>query len=67
MFDALHHPALETIHYNVLFGMCRSNGITFDVQEKIGTVFVLLDSFARGILSTMYVHPSCYRGCHHEG
>ncbi|XP_074650955.1 IQ domain-containing protein H-like isoform X2 [Tubulanus polymorphus] len=41
------HTNLAVVHYSVFFQMCRAHGIGFDVKEKQGTMFTLIDSFHR--------------------
>lgn len=48
-FDFLYHESLSLMHYNVLFSMCRSEGIAFDLQDKVGTAFSLHDKFTSGV------------------
>lgn len=43
----LSHSNLSVIHYSVFFQMCRAHGIGFDVKEKAGTIFTLIDSSKR--------------------
>ncbi|KAK3607906.1 hypothetical protein CHS0354_036732 [Potamilus streckersoni] len=43
----LHHTNLSVVHYSVFFHMCRAHGIGYDIKEKQGTVFTLIDSFNR--------------------
>ncbi|XP_064607991.1 IQ domain-containing protein H-like isoform X2 [Liolophura sinensis] len=47
MSARLLHTNLAVVHYSVYFQMCRAHGIGFDIQEKQGTVFTLVDSFNR--------------------
>jgi len=41
------HSNLSVIHYSVFFQMCRAHGIGFDMKEKAGTIFTLVDSSKR--------------------
>ena len=43
------------LQYNVFFNLCRLKGVHFDLQDKVGTAFMLVDSFAGGVLSLMTV------------
>lgn len=49
----LQHSNLSVIHYSVFFQMCRAHGIGFDMKEKAGTVFCLVDSIKREYLTMM--------------
>eukprot|EP00002_Diphylleia_rotans_P032497 TRINITY_DN6832_c0_g3_i2.p1 TRINITY_DN6832_c0_g3~~TRINITY_DN6832_c0_g3_i2.p1 ORF type:complete len:1023 (+),score=225.37 TRINITY_DN6832_c0_g3_i2:269-3070(+) len=53
--ESLYHENMSVMHYNVLFSLCRSEGIAFDLQEKVGTAFSLLDRYTQGMLGMMYV------------
>jgi len=37
------------------FNLCRLKGVSFDLQERTGTVFNLMDSFARGVIGIVTV------------
>ncbi|CAF3545026.1 unnamed protein product [Rotaria sordida] len=39
----LHHSNLSVLHYSVFFQMCRAHGVGFDIREKQGSVFTLLE------------------------
>jgi hypothetical protein len=52
------HPNLSSIQYSNFFNLCRMKGISFDLQEKKGTAFNLVDSFATGVLGIMGVGSS---------
>mmetsp|Transcript_3280 Transcript_3280/g.8250 ORF Transcript_3280/g.8250 Transcript_3280/m.8250 type:complete len:443 (+) Transcript_3280:157-1485(+) len=53
--DLLYHPNVATVQYNVFFNLCRLKGVHFDLQERVGTAFLLVDSFAGGVLSLLTV------------
>ncbi|KAI8480076.1 hypothetical protein Bbelb_421660, partial [Branchiostoma belcheri] len=58
MSTQLLHSNLTVIHYSVFFQMCRAHGIGFDIKEKQGTVFTLLDSFRREHIGMLTVGES---------
>lgn len=35
--------------------MCRKNGISFDIEKKAGSVFLLVDDLDKGVLSVMTI------------
>ena len=53
MNELFHHPQLPNIHHSAFFNMCRLKGVSFDLQERTGTVFNLMDSFAGGVLGVL--------------
>ena len=40
----LYHKNLSNLHYSLFFQICRSHGIGFDIREKQGTIFTLLEA-----------------------
>jgi len=55
MNELLFHPQLFSIRHSVFFNLCRLKGVSFDLQERTGTVFNLMDSFARGVIGILTV------------
>ena len=51
----LHHPGLSNIQYKTFFHMCRIENISFDLERKIGSSFVLLDSLQTGVVGLLAV------------
>lgn len=53
MNELFYHPQLTTIHHSAFFNMCRLKGVSFDLQERSGTIFNLMDSFVGGVLGVL--------------
>ena len=47
MSTQLLHTNLAVLHYTVFFQMCRAHAIGWDVRNKVGTLFTLLDTVKR--------------------
>ncbi|XP_065836178.1 IQ domain-containing protein H-like [Oscarella lobularis] len=47
MSARLYHTNLSVIRYSVFFQMCRAHTIGFDMEERCGCVFTLVDSSTR--------------------
>ena len=58
MNEMLYHPQLASIHHSAFFNLCRLKGVSFDLQERTGTVFNLMDSFVGGVLGIQTVGSS---------
>lgn len=39
----LNHPQLSTIQYKMFFHLCRLDSISFDLEKRIGSTFVMPD------------------------
>merc|ERR1719422_695902 len=55
MSTRLLHTNLAVVHYSVYFQMCRAHGIGYDIKDKTGTAFTLIDSFNRERLGMMTI------------
>lgn len=55
MSTNLRHTNLSVVHYSVFFQMCRAHGIGYDIKEKQGTMFTIIDSFNRENLGMLTV------------
>lgn len=54
----IHHSPLEQIQYKTFFHLCRVEGISYDLEKKVGTAFVLIDSLQSGIIGLIGVGES---------
>ncbi|XP_067666806.1 IQ domain-containing protein H-like [Haliotis asinina] len=62
MSTRLLHTNLAVVHYSVFFQMCRAHGIGYDIKEKQGTVFTLVDSFNRERLGMLTIGDNLQGG-----
>jgi hypothetical protein len=53
--EYIHHPNLGTIRHQSFFNICRMKGVSFDVIERTGTIFALIDSIACGTIGMMTI------------
>ena len=53
--DCLYHPNLGAMQYGSFFNLCRLHGISFDLQQKTGTAFMLTNTLASGIIGLIGV------------
>lgn len=51
----LHHPGISKIQYKTFFHMCRLRSISFDLERRNGTTFMLQDCLQSGLLSIMTI------------
>lgn len=51
----LHHPGMSKVQYKTFFHMCRLKSISFDLEKRTGTTFMLADCLQSGLLSLMSI------------
>eukprot|EP00349_Pseudokeronopsis_sp_Brazil_P011840 CAMPEP_0202979084 /NCGR_PEP_ID=MMETSP1396-20130829/85330_1 /ASSEMBLY_ACC=CAM_ASM_000872 /TAXON_ID= /ORGANISM="Pseudokeronopsis sp., Strain Brazil" /LENGTH=179 /DNA_ID=CAMNT_0049718347 /DNA_START=2492 /DNA_END=3031 /DNA_ORIENTATION=+ len=51
----LHHPGLATIQYKTFFHMCRLESISFDMEKRAGSTFVLYDCLQSGVIAMLTI------------
>ncbi len=51
----LHHPGLATIQYKTFFHMCRLESISFDMEKRSGSTFVLYDCLQSGVIAMLTI------------
>lgn len=56
--DHVRHPGVVSSPYAALFHACRLHGVCLDVQRALGSVFLLTDSLAAGVLGLLSVSES---------
>lgn len=49
------HQKLGSLSYKEMFNVCRKNGISYDIERKIGSVFLLIDKIETGIVSLITI------------
>lgn len=53
----LFHTNLSLVHYSVFFQMCRAHHIGYDIREREGAIFSLIDSYKRDLIGMTVVEP----------
>ncbi len=51
----LRHPGISKIQYKTFFHMCRLQSISFDLESRKGTAFMLSDCLQSGVISLMTI------------
>lgn len=51
----LHHPGIAKIQYKTFFHMCRLRNISFDLEQRTGSTFMLQDCLQSGLLAMMTI------------
>ncbi|CAD8080698.1 unnamed protein product [Paramecium primaurelia] len=49
----VYHPGIAEQKFNDLFIKCRKEGISFDIEKKVGTLIWLSDQIEKGVLSLL--------------
>ena len=49
MNELMYHPQLSSMHHSAFFNLCRLKGVSFDLQERSGTVFNLISGGKIGL------------------
>jgi hypothetical protein len=49
------HDPLKYTHDDAFFKVCRMRGIAFDISNRVGTLFFMVDSVVGGALSLLCV------------
>lgn len=51
----VHHPGLASIQYKTFFHMCRLESVSFDLENRSGSTFILPDCLQGGVISILTV------------
>ena len=51
----VHHPGLSKIQYKSFFHMCRLQSISFDLESRKGTAFMLQDCLQSSVIALMTI------------
>lgn len=54
----VYHPGLSAVQYKSFFYLCRMLNIAFDLEEKVGSTFLLPDSMQSGVIGLMSMGKS---------
>lgn len=54
-FPFLHHPGLSQLDDKLFFQLCRKHSISYDLENKKGTTFVLMDSIQGGTVGLITI------------
>lgn len=56
--DYIFHPNLSQMKFGNFFNLCRLKGVSFDLADKTGTAFMVVDSLVGGVLGMLAVGTS---------
>ena len=51
----LRHDGLSRIQYKTFFHMCRLRSVSFDLERRMGTTFMLQDCLQSGLIALMTI------------
>lgn len=64
----LQHPCLKELRLQTFFHLCRLQNISFDIESKMGNVFMFLNGLESGCIGIMTFHPHSKVHCYsHAG
>ena len=49
------HPPLKNSKDETFFHQCKMHGVAFDIQNKVGSIFFLIDSVVSGAISMLFI------------
>lgn len=52
------NEGLDGLQYKTFFQLCRLESISFNLEKKIGSTFILIDSLQSGVISSMTIGTS---------
>lgn len=58
LIPRLYHDGLTSMDFPAFFQLCREHAVNFSLRRRQGTVFVLVDSLAAGLLGALLEAPS---------
>lgn len=50
----MRHPAFSSWRHAAFFNMCKQKNLSFDLKNRIGVVFQLVDTLLKGMLGSLY-------------
>ncbi|KAL4463088.1 hypothetical protein ABPG74_007089 [Tetrahymena malaccensis] len=54
-FPYVQHSGLEQLQYKTFFHLCRIESVSFDLEKRMGSTFILLDSLQSSLVGIMAV------------
>eukprot|EP00756_Hemistasia_phaeocysticola_P027353 Hpha_TRINITY_DN16114_c4_g2::TRINITY_DN16114_c4_g2_i1::g.5597::m.5597 len=54
----VYHPYIGALRHSVFFNQCRQRGLSFDTDERTGTLFHMVDTLLRGCVGVLCIGRS---------